>query len=58
MKRRNIIISPDNRRVPKEHWLAFTDFLKNHRDYYQLLAIAVFVEARLEQIRPPELQIR
>jgi hypothetical protein len=47
------IVIPNNcRNIPKRHWIEFTRFIQKHADFYQLLAISAFVEARLHQIKP------
>ena len=58
MKSRDIIIHCGYGKVPKKHWIAFTRFLQNHDDFYQLLAISVLVEAQLRQIEPGNIRIR
>lgn len=53
MPSKDIVIPSYARNIPKKEWFRFTEFIKTHCDFYQLVAISAFVEARLHEIKPP-----
>lgn len=53
MGKKDIVISSEDSRIRKHHWVAFTRFLERYDDFYQLVAISSLVEARLQRIRLP-----
>ena len=52
----HVLISPQDCRIDESFWTAFTRFIKYHNDFYQLLAISIYIEARLHQIKPSDVE--
>ena len=46
-----------DRRIPPKAWVPLTRLIQKLEDFYQLFALAVFIEARLQQTQPGNVQV-
>jgi len=51
------VSSSDSPQITKQEWVLLTRQLQSLNDFYQLVALSVIIDARLQQVQPAGLQI-